>query len=688
MNRIILSLKPGKATALLSLLLFSAAALIAQIPAGYYSQAEGKSKGELKTALHKIINSGVRLNYGSGSDATWSGFEKSDRHPDGYVWDMYSSNKRAFPGNGQAPGGMNIEHSVAKSWWGGSKNYAYCDLYHLNPSDSKANTARSNYPLGTNDGSTFNNGVIKVGYNTYSKDYTGLCFEPLDEYKGDFARAYMYMFTCYENLSWQGNAPNMINTAETYPMLRTWARDMLLEWSRMDPVSEKELNRAAAIAELQKNRNPFIDYPELAEYLWGNKVGQPFTTNQTDPVITNPMNNSTLELPSTHYTATSEKTVSIRGLRLTGNLNLTLSGSQSAQFALSRSTITKEEAMAGIDIYVTFMPVKSGTAVATLTINGGGVAQPVAVTLKATATDSFAALPATGIMQHQFTANWTSVSTATDYELNVYQRTTQNSGGEKTIFESNFSSLPSGWSTDGYTECNSNEFKMASGKQDGVLISPPMDLSGKVTLVVKAKKYGNDSNANLYVSVDNQTVSTISTTAEYKEYRIELPNATTSSTIKIKASKGARVYMSRIALVAEGETIAETSIQDFPKRTGLVTSFNVTGLKANQTYYYTVKSIGGTGTLSEVIEVKTLLTSATGSQWIDKVAMTSQNGSLYLFNLPLSAKIKVTDINGRVLASFISKSSHETVALKTQGVVIVTISSQSNSKTIKTVIKK
>jgi endonuclease I len=128
---------------------------------------------------------------------------------------------------------MNIEHSVAKSWWGGTNNNAYKDLYHLNPSDATANSARSNYPLGINNGSKFDNGSIKVGNNTYSTEYSGLCFEPLDEYKGDFARAYMYMFTCYEDLSWTGtNAPTMLNANETWPMLKPWAKDLLLTWSR------------------------------------------------------------------------------------------------------------------------------------------------------------------------------------------------------------------------------------------------------------------------------------------------------------------------------------------------------------------------------------------------------------------------------------------------------------------------
>ena len=130
---------------------------------------------------------------------------------------MYSSNKVKFPGGGGVASGMNIEHSVAKSWWGGTNNDAYKDLYHLNPSNTQANSARGSYPLGINSGGTWSNGVIKVGKNTYGTEYTGVCFEPLDEYKGDFARAYLYMFTCYEDFSWTGtSAPTMLVAKETW----------------------------------------------------------------------------------------------------------------------------------------------------------------------------------------------------------------------------------------------------------------------------------------------------------------------------------------------------------------------------------------------------------------------------------------------------------------------------------------
>ena len=166
--------------------------LDATVPAGYYYAADGKHGAELKTALYEIISSMHTLGYGSGEDATWEGFSRTDRKEDGSVWDRYSDEIRYFDGF-NAVGGMHIEHSFPKSWWGAYENNAYRDLHHLFPADGSANSAKNNLPLGEVTGvSGFDNGGSKVGKNGWGVDYTDRCFEPADEYKGDFARAYFY----------------------------------------------------------------------------------------------------------------------------------------------------------------------------------------------------------------------------------------------------------------------------------------------------------------------------------------------------------------------------------------------------------------------------------------------------------------------------------------------------------------
>ena len=240
----------------------------------YYTSVDGIKGGEpLKTALHNLIKNHKQISYGSGTSSTWGAFYTTDavvENGQRRVLDMYSAEKRYFGSKGSAVDGMNIEHSVAKSWWGGAKNNAYYDIHHLNPSDANANTAKSNYPLAEIQGNpTWENGVTFIG-NATINGKSEKVFEPCDEYKGDFARTYMYMFTCYQDLTWKYTWMNDEKSA--YPTLKPWAVELLLKWHKQDPVSEKEVNRNNAVYAVQGNRNPFVDYPQFAEYVWGDSI--------------------------------------------------------------------------------------------------------------------------------------------------------------------------------------------------------------------------------------------------------------------------------------------------------------------------------------------------------------------------------------------------------------------------------
>ena len=243
----------------------------------YYTSVDGIKGGEpLKTALHNLIKNHKQISYGSGASSTWGAFYTTDavvENGQRRVLDMYSAEKRYFGSKGSAVSGMNIEHSVAKSWWGGTKNNAYCDIHHLNPSDQNANSRKSNYPLGELTSVSWENGVTFVGKaNIDGKSQNA--YEPCNEYKGDFARVFMYMFTCYQDLTWEYTWMNYEKS--TYPTLKPWAVELLLQWHKQDPVSEKEVNRNNAVYAVQGNRNPFVDYPQLADYVWGDSINYVF----------------------------------------------------------------------------------------------------------------------------------------------------------------------------------------------------------------------------------------------------------------------------------------------------------------------------------------------------------------------------------------------------------------------------
>ena len=175
--------------------------LWAQIPAGYYEFATGTHGSGLKTALFSIITEHTERSY----KELWTDMQKTDVREDGRVWDMYSSSSDFIFIDDQCgtykkeEDCYNREHSFPKSWF--NDDYPmYTDLFHLYPTDGYVNNQRGNYPFGETNGEKYksNGGFSKLGKSTVS-GYSGIVFEPADEYKGDFARSYFYMVTCYEN---------------------------------------------------------------------------------------------------------------------------------------------------------------------------------------------------------------------------------------------------------------------------------------------------------------------------------------------------------------------------------------------------------------------------------------------------------------------------------------------------------
>ncbi len=242
------------------------------IPQGYYDAAIGKTGAELKTALYNIIKGHTAISY----TGLWTAFQTTDKRPDGKVWDMYSNCVFTFGSDqcGNYSGECdcyNREHSMPKSWFN-EGTPMYSDLFHLVPTDGYVNGRRSNYPFGevTNPTYTSGNGS-KLGPCSFP-GYTGVVFEPVDDYKGDFARGYLYMATRYENViaSWENydQNGNAMLDGTSYPAYEPWAVNLLLAWHQQDPVSAKEIARNNAVYVLQHNRNPYIDHPEYANQVW------------------------------------------------------------------------------------------------------------------------------------------------------------------------------------------------------------------------------------------------------------------------------------------------------------------------------------------------------------------------------------------------------------------------------------
>ena len=241
-------------------------------PANYYNTTNGLTGEPLKMALHDIIKGHTSITYAQLWDAFWS----TDNKGDGIVWDMYSDIPGGTPayqfqmvvdqcGNYSGEGDCyNREHSWPQSWFNNDA-IARTDLHHIFPVDGYVNNKRSNYPYGEVKSTkwTSTNGSKLGPSNT--PGYSGTVFEPIDEYKGDFARAMLYMSVRYygEDAAWKNS--DMADKS----VLKPWAIDLLLRWNKQDPVSQKEKDRNNVIYEdYQHNRNPFVDDPEFADRIW------------------------------------------------------------------------------------------------------------------------------------------------------------------------------------------------------------------------------------------------------------------------------------------------------------------------------------------------------------------------------------------------------------------------------------
>lgn len=389
------------------------------IPTGYYYYLRGKKKVELKSTLSKISTPLFEYDYGSGEGFTWQGFYKTDRNIDNTVKDMYSNNVRTFDGY-KSINDMAIEHSFPKSWWGGYENTAYKDLFNLYPADSYTNGIKNDLPLGEVTGTPIlDNGKSKIGKNGFKTTYADNCFEPANEFKGDFARSYMYMASVYENLVSLWNSPMLVNKA--YPAWQPWAIDLLLKWSRQDPVSTKELARNDSIYTIQNNRNPFVDHPELAEYIWGNDTTNTFDyPAETGSFLISPRRMTKLDFGFLFTNTAKNISVNLQGVNITSSVTLSFARKSTA-FSVSSSTISVAEVQNGYDIQINYFPKTVGETKDTLLIQGGGLTEITRVPLTGTATSDFIVTEPTDITPVGGTLHWIEDPQATNYKLSLYQ---------------------------------------------------------------------------------------------------------------------------------------------------------------------------------------------------------------------------------------------------------------------------
>ena len=311
----------------LSLAFFAAA----QAPSNYYNSANGLTSIPLKVALHNIIKGHTSISYAQ----LWNAFWSTDNKGNGVVWDMYSDGANYTYYLGQDQCGnysgegdcYNREHSFPQSWFN-DQTMPRTDLHHIFPTDGYVNGKRANYAFGEvrNASWTSQNGS-KLG-TCKTPGFTGTVFEPIDEYKGDFARAIMYMSVRYYSEDGSWGTSDMTEKSEIKP----WAIQLLLRWNEQDPVSQKEIDRNNAIySDYQHNRNPFVDHPEYARMIWDPTWNAVEETRYAVYLFPNPVESGQI----LHISGNCNTFDAITICDLSGRILLKATGNQVGDFAIT-----------------------------------------------------------------------------------------------------------------------------------------------------------------------------------------------------------------------------------------------------------------------------------------------------------------------------------------------------------------
>ena len=285
----------------------------------YYESIDGTSGKELMDAIQRVAKQGYRAD-DFRYDSVWLAFKHTDLRPDSYIWEIYSDCDFVYEkdrtSNTTQTGeckGYNREHAMCQSWFGttslagqemssSKKNSPGSDIFHIYPASYGMNSRRGNRPYGevltaanvSGNGTKYGTPVQTISVtNSVAGAYVEgsitlitNVLEPADEYKGDIARSYFgtmvkwageWTFNRNENGLVIFDATIDADThyaSENNYGLTPYGLALLLKWHRQDPVSQKEVDRNNGIQLTQGNRNPFIDYPYLAEYIWGERSGQ------------------------------------------------------------------------------------------------------------------------------------------------------------------------------------------------------------------------------------------------------------------------------------------------------------------------------------------------------------------------------------------------------------------------------
>ena len=248
--------------------------------AAYYAGTTELTGQELREKLHRTLETGHAVVRYSGSTSgvndVWAALMAANQDPDDsnnvlLIYSLRSEPKSSFMGN---PDGLpeeankwNREHAWPQSRGlntSGNTRMDRTDLHALFPADSNVNSSRGNKIFDESDESDgrFTSPAHAEALSA-SRDIDS--WEPPDSVKGDIARALFYMDVRYDGQEEDTTDLELVDFVPTSGTPQMGMLSTLINWHLNDPPDDFEHRRNDLIADLQGNRNPFVDHPQLVQ---------------------------------------------------------------------------------------------------------------------------------------------------------------------------------------------------------------------------------------------------------------------------------------------------------------------------------------------------------------------------------------------------------------------------------------
>lgn len=327
------------------------------IPTGYYDHATGTGyalKTQLKEIIDDVDDASITVNEYIATDegyaALWTAYQNvnsgdKDEYPfsplynfeyedDGTLLDMYSESPTgtdpynftmgtnqcgSYSGEGDC---YNREHTFPQGFFN-SHEPMKNDYHFVVPVDGYTNGRRGNSPYGNVATASWTSANGSRLGSSATPGFSGNVFEPIDEFKGDFARCLLYFAVRYEDKAIEANAGgnwDLHDASNDNPMdgssdrfYEQWYINLLMTWHYQDPPSQKEFDRNDNGFVHQNNRNPFIDHPEWVNEIWTNTLGTEDYISDDFSIYPNPTHSSTVYINKGNNTIKQLELYSISG---------------------------------------------------------------------------------------------------------------------------------------------------------------------------------------------------------------------------------------------------------------------------------------------------------------------------------------------------------------------------------------